>query len=69
MYTPFIIEVIFGLNKPLPATKQPIPIYKPQGVSMAIEAWPNVIIKAPKATAFLYPINLSAIKPPNIGEK
>ena len=69
MYTPLIIEVIFGLNKPLPATKHPIPKYKPQGVSIAIEAWPKVIIKAPNATAFLYPINLSAIRPPNIGEK
>jgi hypothetical protein len=28
-----MIEVIFGLNKPLPTIKKPIPIYKNKGVS------------------------------------
>ena len=65
------IEEILGLKNPFPITKQLNPIKKniDEKVSNAIEACPSVIISAPKAVAFRYPKNLSAIRPPNMGVK
>ena len=46
-----MIEVILGLKNPFPNIRKAIPRYKKVGVSIAMEAWPSVINKAPITTA------------------